>query len=116
MQDGHQAALLKQGKKKGGRGSSNSTVDALADSAVRKLNSIEPRLQLAGQELQFAAQREMVKPRACNFEGIVMDIQPVCSMIPFHHRAQEAHPMYAICTKVGQLASTIAEQCRLACR
>ncbi len=59
MQDEQPAALEKQGRKRG-RGSASSSIDALAESAVRKLSAIEPPLQLAGQDLQFQAQREMV--------------------------------------------------------
>ena len=59
-QDGQQASSQKQGRRRGGRNGSAGSIDALADAAVRKLNSIEPKLQLAGQELQFVAQREPV--------------------------------------------------------
>ena len=59
-QDGQQPSSQKQGRRRGGRNSSAGSIDALADAAVRKLNSIEPKLQLAGQELQFVAQREPV--------------------------------------------------------
>ena len=62
MQDEQQAPSEKQGKKRGGRGGAGGSVDALAESAVRKLSSIDPPLQLAGQNLQFQAQREMVSP------------------------------------------------------
>lgn len=60
VQDGQQASSQKQGRRRGGRNGSAGSIDALADAAVRKLNSIEPKLQLAGQELQFVAQRELV--------------------------------------------------------
>ncbi len=60
MQDEQQAPSERQGKKRGGRGSAGSSVDALAEGAVRKLSSKDPPLQLAGQDLQFQSQREMV--------------------------------------------------------
>ena len=60
VQDGQQASSQKQGRRRGGRNGSAGSIDALADAAVRKLNSIEPKLQLAGQELQFVVQRELV--------------------------------------------------------
>ena len=55
-----QALRRSQARGREGGGGSGSTIDALADAAVRKLSGAEPRLQLAGQELQFVAQRELV--------------------------------------------------------
>ena len=60
MQEDQPGSAQKPGKRKRGGGGSGSTIDALADAAARKLSSAEPRLQLAGQELQFVAQRELV--------------------------------------------------------
>ncbi len=70
VQDEQQTSSDKQGRKRGGKGSSGNSIDALADSAVRKLGGIEPPLQLAGQTLQFVAQREMVHVTLCLFSGV----------------------------------------------
>ena len=64
MQEEQPGSAQKSGKRKRGGGGSGSTIDALADAAARKLSSAEPRLQLAGQELQFVAQRELVRSLA----------------------------------------------------
>jgi hypothetical protein len=48
----------KRGRGAGGGG--GASIDSQADAAVRKLNAVEPKLELAGQTLQFLAHREQV--------------------------------------------------------
>lgn len=82
MQDEHQVPSEKQGRKRGGRGNASS-IDALAESAVRKMSSVEPPLQLAGQDLQFQAQREMVnRTNQC--------LQPLRALVARHDSCPES--------------------------
>lgn len=49
-------------KRNRGSGGNNSgaSIDSLAEAAVKKLSAVEPKLELAGQQLQFLAHREQV--------------------------------------------------------
>ncbi len=44
----------------GGGNNVGASIDSLAEAAVRKLSAVEPKLELAGQQLQFLAHREQV--------------------------------------------------------
>jgi len=51
----------KRGRVNGGSGAGgNASTESLAEAAAKKLNAVEPKLELAGQQLQFLAHREQV--------------------------------------------------------
>ncbi|EIE21364.1 hypothetical protein COCSUDRAFT_48078 [Coccomyxa subellipsoidea C-169] len=50
----------KRSRGNGFGGSGGQSIESLAEAAVRKLNAVEPKLELAGQTLQFIAHREQV--------------------------------------------------------
>ena len=50
----------KRSRGNGFGGSGGQSIESLAEAAVRKLNALEPKLELAGQTLQFIAHREQV--------------------------------------------------------
>lgn len=60
--DKGRGSLRKRGRVNGGSGGGgNASTELLAEAAVKKLNAVEPKLELAGQQLQFLAHREQVR-------------------------------------------------------
>ncbi|CAL8463190.1 g2724 [Coccomyxa elongata] len=83
-------------KRNRGSGGNNSSasIDSLAEAAVKKLSAVEPKLELAGQQLQFLAHREQVTLFIGNLTDEWQDVEQLQKDLSQHGRVERAFIAY----------------------